>query len=104
MTQKEGEATKGETMRNTINIAQQDFGTLCICALRYCHGRRTYMPSMVQDIVRKHFDDLSAKDLRIIAKDEQFQRDMDLWGDACDKQDWYDFYLALEEYRGKDKL
>ena len=50
-----------------IDISQEDFGTLCICALRYCHGRQTYMPSLVQEIVQNHFKDLSEKDLKIIA-------------------------------------
>ena len=82
-----------------IEISQQDFGTLCICALRYCHGRRTYMPSMVQEIVTAHFNDLSDKDLHVIAQDEGFQRDMHLWGDDCDKRSWERFYEKLKMYR-----
>lgn len=78
-----------------IEISQKDFGTLCICALRYCHGRRTYMPSMVQDIVRQHFGDLSLRDLLVISDDKQFQQDMQLWGDPCDKTDWERFYADL---------
>ena len=82
-------------------INETDLGTLCICALRYCHGRRTYMPSLVQSIVIKHFCDLSEKDLKVIADDEQFQSDMSLWGDACDKADWKHFYQILKAYRGE---
>ena len=82
-------------------INETDLGTLCICALRYCHGRRTYMPSLVQSIVIKHFSDLSEKDLEVIADDEKFQSDMHLWGDACDKADWDRFYQRLKAYRGE---
>lgn len=85
----------------TIDIDQGDFGTLCICALRYCHGRRTYMPSLVQRIVMAHFKDLSERDLRVIADDEQYQSDLSLWGDLCDKADWDRFYQRLKAYRGE---
>ena len=84
-----------------INISQEDFGTLCICALRYCHGRRTYMPSLVQGIVRSHFKDLDENTLRCIAEDETTQRRFDLWGDSCDLRDWLAFYQALQEFRGE---
>ena len=82
-----------------IDISQENFGTLCICALRYCHGRRTYMPSLVQQIVMAHFKDLSDRDLQVIADDEQFQSHMNLFGDMCDKVDWENFYQTLREWR-----
>ena len=83
----------------TIDISQEDFGTLCVCALRYCHGRQTYMPSLVQTIVIRHFKDLSDRDLKVIADDEQFQSDMNLFGDLCDKVDWKNFYQILREWQ-----
>lgn len=85
----------------TFHMSEEDFGTLCICALRYCHGRRTYMPSLVQSIVRNHFDSLSEKDLNVILEDEEFQNQMKLWGDDCDKRDWERFYADLKEYMEK---
>ena len=83
----------------TIDISREDFGTLCVCALRYCHGRQTYMPSLVQQIVIAHFKDLSDKDLKVIADDERFQSDLNLWGDTCDKVDWKKFYQILREWQ-----
>ena len=83
----------------TIDISQEDFGTLCVCALRYCHGRRTYMPSLVQRIVMAHFKDLSDRDLKVIADDEQYQSDLSLWGDHCDLLDWKNFYQILREWQ-----
>ena len=82
-----------------IDISQEDFGTLCICALRYCHGRRTYMPRLVQEIVQNHFNDLSEKDLKLIADDERFQTDMKLFGDYCDQVDWENFYQSLRDFK-----
>ena len=87
----------------TIDIDEEDFGTLCICALRYCHGRRTYMPSLVQRIVMAHFKDLSDRTLNVIADDEQFQSDMNLFGDMCDKVDWKNFYQILREWKAEAK-
>ena len=83
----------------TIDIDQEDFGTLCVCALRYCHGRRTYMPSLVQGIVMTHFEDLSDHDLRVIANDERFQEESNLWGNDCDKDNWRWFYKILREWQ-----
>lgn len=72
-----------------IEISQRDFGTLCICALRYCHGRRTYMPSLVQEIVERHLHELSDKDIRVMADDCNFQKRMHLYGDEIiDKPGW----------------
>ena len=86
-----------------IDISQEDFGTLCVCALRYCHGRKTYMPSLVQRIAMSHFGDLPDRDLKVIADDEQFQSDMSLWGDHCDLVDWKNFYQMLREWQsGKE--
>lgn len=82
-----------------IDISQDDFGALCICALRYCMGRRTYMPNLIQEIVSEHFQDLSPRDLKVIADDKRFQEDMNLWGDNCDKISWLRFYEGLDQFR-----
>ena len=81
-----------------IDINREDFSTLCICALRYCHGRKTYMPSLVQGIVSTHFKELDCRSLKVIADDERFQEEMDLWGDNCDKADWKRFYQMLRAW------
>lgn len=82
-----------------IDISQEDFATLCICALRYCHGRRTYMPGLVQEIVGSHFKDLSDRDLKVIADDKNYQAEFGIWGDTCDKECWERFYDRLEQFR-----
>lgn len=72
-----------------IDITQEDFGTLCICALRYCHGRRTYMPGLVQEIVGGHLKELSNKDITVLVQDCEFQKSMELYGDEkIDKPGW----------------
>lgn len=66
-----------------------DFATLAICAIRYCHGRQTYMCGLVMDIVRPHLRELSDKDLNVMIEDCDFQERMPLYGDErIDKPGW----------------
>lgn len=72
-----------------FELGQQDFGTLCICAIRYCHGRQTYMPDLVQEIVGAHLKELSDLDLTVMLDDCDFQERMRLYGDErIDKPGW----------------
>lgn len=82
----------------TIDISQKDFGTLCICALRYCYGRQTYMPSLVRSIVKAHFKDLDSADLLIMADDGQWEAEVGTFADTSEEKGWRDFYKALDEY------
>ena len=86
-----------------IKLTQDEFGVLCLCALRYCHGRMTYMPSLIQSIVLQHKDELSDKDRACILQDKDFQRRCDLWGSDIDRTAWERFYERLGEQR-KQKL
>lgn len=71
------------------NITQKDFGTLAICAIRYCQGRQTYMPDLVRDIVRPHLSELTDEDLTVMIDDCDFQERMHLYGDdRIDKPGW----------------
>ena len=63
------------------DLEEEDFGTLCICALRYCQDRRTYMPSLVQEIVKPFLPVLSDKDIGVMADDCERQRRFGLYGD-----------------------
>lgn len=85
------------------NITQEDFGTLAICAIRYCQGRQTYMPDLVRGIVTPHLPDLSDKDLRVMIDDCDYQECMNLYGDErIDKPGWLrwkDMLIAEERRR-----
>ena len=72
-----------------IRLEKDDFGTLAICAIRYCHGRQTYMPDLVQGIIRPRLKELSDKDLSVMIEDCDFQERMHLYGDErIDKPGW----------------
>lgn len=80
-----------------------DFGTLAICAIRYCHGRQTYMPDLVRDIIKPHLHDLSDKDLGVMIEDCEYQERMHLYGDErIDKPGWVKWKgeLIAEKERG----
>ena len=77
-------------------IKKEDFGTLCICSLRYCMGRKTYMPLTVQNIIREHLHALSDNDIKVMLQDRDFQARMDMYGDPCDRADWLKFWDDLE--------
>ena len=86
-------------------LKQNELGTLCICAIRYCHGRMSYMPSMVMEIVGKHLEDISDKDLKIMVEDCDFQKKMDLYGDpVIDKPDWLRWKETLEKEKKRRRL
>lgn len=87
------------------NISQDDFGTLCICAIRYCQGRQTYMPSLVRGIVREHFSELSNRDIRVMLGDCKLQDDMNLYGDPnIDKPNWLRWREDLEKEYARRRM
>ena len=90
-----------------IDMEEDDFGTLCICAIRYCHGRQTYMPSLVQGIVGAHLKEISDKDLHVMLEDCDFQERFHMYGDEkIDKPDWLKWRdrLVKEKERRKNAL
>lgn len=83
-------------MSKSIKLGQEHFGTLAICAIRYCQGRQTYMPSLVQGILKPHLKELSDKDLSVMFDDCEFQERMNLYGsNTIDKPDWLAWKEAL---------
>lgn len=80
-----------------MTIDNDDFGTIAICAIRYCQGRQTYMPSLVQRILKPFLPRLSDKDLAVMLDDCEHQRKFNLYGDpVIDKPDWLKWKEALE--------
>ena len=73
----------------TYKLDEQDFGTICICALRYAMGRQTYMPSLVRDFVRPLLPELPGKTIAVMLNDCDFQARYGDYGDeTIDKPGW----------------
>ena len=69
-----------------------DTGAVALCALRYCLGRRTYMPSLIIDWVKRHWESFPLNDRERILKD--LEREINsgfILGDSCDVATWLDF-------------
>ena len=82
--------------RNTVRINLDDFATLSICAIRYCQGRQTYMPSLVQGIVRGHLKELPDETLTVMLRDCEEQERYGLYGsEVIDKPGWIAWKEAL---------
>lgn len=47
----------------------KDFGTICLCAMRYALGRQTYMPGTVQDYIRAHIKDIDTSMINVMICD-----------------------------------
>lgn len=79
-------------------ISKNNFGTLAICAIRYCQGRMTYMPDLVRSIIKPHIKEIPDADLDIMIDDCDFQERMKLYGDdRIDKPGWLDWRRVLQE-------
>ena len=88
---------KNEQLSVSVDFATQDLGTLCICAIRYCMGRQTYMPDLVRGIVRGLLPTLDDKDIGVLYDDCLFQERTHQWGDEhIDKPGWLAWKAELE--------
>ena len=90
-----------------FNIEPDDMGTLCICAIRYCQGRQTYMPLLVQRIVISLLPKLTDKDIICLLQDCNYRKKYDIYGDnSLDKPNWILFEEAIraeQEWRKSGK-
>ena len=77
-----------------IDLSDDFFGAVLNCAVRYCIGRQSYMPSLVTDFIRPYLPYLSNKTLWC------FERDLSgttFWGDEnIDEPLWLSFKADIE--------
>lgn len=88
-----------EDLITISEISREDFGSLCICAVRYCLGRKSYMPSNIQRIISANIKHLSDKDLNVICSDIKKHGgplyDSDAYGEYENYKDWFDFLKII---------
>ena len=84
-------------LNKTITLTPNNFATLAICAIRYCHGRQTYMPSLVQGIVRGHLTELDDRDLSVMLNDCERMGDLDFGDPLIDKPGWIEWHEVLKK-------
>ena len=79
----------------TSILIDEDFGAVLNCAVRYCIGRQTYMPSLVICYITPLLPYLDDKTLRIFERDLSDTR---YFGDEyIDKPMWRVFYRSVIE-------
>lgn len=82
-------------MQETTNV--NELGTLIICALRYCFGRVSYMPSLIVDATKANWHLLSTADINIIEKDLLEALSNRHLGMDCDTRMWNSFHQWINE-------
>lgn len=83
----------------TIKPDSENFGAVLNCAVRYCIGRQSYMPSLVIDFITPLLPYLSDGALRCFEKDLSETKN---FGDAMiDKPAWMRFKADVMNEREK---
>lgn len=89
-----------------LTITQEDvddLGAVLNCAVRYCLGRRTYMPSLVTTFIGRYFrDSLSGKTIDVMKRDIDEAKEHDALGDPCDVKAWNLFREWLDTVKAWD--
>lgn len=86
--------------KNIPHVAANDdeFGSVLICAVRYCLGRATYMPHLVMDFITPFIPYLENRTLYVMIRDIQESHSL---GMECDRQAWMSFLQKLHQERQK---
>ena len=85
-------------------MTKDDKESIYICAVRYCMGRQTYMPSVVVGALKPELKDMSKNALAVMLKDCEEQEQRNLWGsEIIDKPLWLEWKKLLEEEMGRRK-
>lgn len=70
----------------------KDHRDIMLFAFRYALGRKTFAPIIVQEYIKKHSKEFTAKDYEQIAKEiEQAERDNCLGDPEIDAPQWINF-------------
>lgn len=83
-----------------IDLANDDFGAILNCAVRYALGRRTYMSSLVIDFITPLLSELNDKTLWCFDQDITEQRWSGGYGDPqVDEPLWMQFHELVRAER-----
>lgn len=82
----------------------RDFSTICVCAVRYALGRRTYMPRLVQDFIAANIDMVDSNGIACMIRDIRDYGGVgthrpSAYGDLHDYENWMSFLYKLEKHQ-----
>ena len=87
---------KSDVPKGMVDPTNDDFGAVCNCAVRYCLGRRSYMPSIVCRYIVPLLPELTDRTLDCFERDIAERKKTGLgFGDSCDYETWNAFYKAV---------
>ena len=87
-----------------LTITDNEFQQLIIYAERYAIGRMTYVPSEVNQIIRKYLPRISSNALGVLIQDIEFEADRDMLGMDFDKKMWLALLDTLRNEREERKV
>ena len=88
-----------------MELTPESFGILAVCAIRYCHGRQTYMPGLVMDTIKPYLSEITDKDLQVMINDCDYQESFNLYGDeTIDKPGWLKWKQVLLDEQERRKM
>jgi hypothetical protein len=77
-------------MKSNLEIDRCDLMDLCVCACRYALGRRTYITSVIADIIDKYAESIDTMSLNLMNEEIQHAIIHEQAGDQCDIDNWTD--------------
>lgn len=81
--------------QSLVDVNDDFFGTILVCAVRYSLGRMSYMPRLVQDFIRQLLPHISLKSLAVMARDIREwggeEHDIKAYGMDFDYRNWMIF-------------
>ncbi len=87
---------RSDAPKGMVDPTNDDFGAVCNCAVRYCLGRRSYMPSLVCGYIIPLLPELTDKTLDCFERDiAERKRNGFYFGDSYDYKTWDAFYKAV---------
>lgn len=91
-----------KTLHPSIDLADDNFGAVLNCAVRYAIGRKTYMPGLVIDFIKPLIPYLSSRTLWCFDQDITDARWSGGYGDPlCDEPLWMQFREAVRTEQKK---
>ena len=86
-----------------LTITDNEFQQLIIYAERYAIGRMTYVPSEVNQIIRKYLPRISSSALGVLIQDIELEVSRDMLGMDFDKKMWLALLDTLRNEREERK-
>lgn len=87
---------RSDVPKGMVEPTNDDFGAVCNCAIRYCLGRRSYMPSLVCGYITPLLPELTDRTLECFERDiAERKRTGFYFSDSYDYKTWDAFYKAV---------